>query len=272
MAALSPLSKMRQRGLTLIEIMIVIGVIAMMVGMVAAGFGAGQNAEASRAVNQLANTLRYGYDKARVTGGYYRVLINIGKGEVTLQAGDGRMYMPATDRNGELVEYDESKARDQADRDKRAEESYNKSIQSQVYEDGAEGGEASAFDQYKPAPRKVPRRKPPLFDSFEQENALPDLVEPVKFPEGIKIVYVRTNDDLEPITEGEASIYFFPGGRTQLAHIHVEDDTGTIKYTIKLQPLTGRVTIADGHEDLVLPNDPSDEEDELGNRSERRTF
>ena len=265
-------SRRRQRGLTLIEIMIVIGVIAMMVGMVAVGFGAGRNAETSRSVNQLANTLRYGYDKARVTGGYYRVLINLGKGEVTLQAGDGRMYMPATDRNGEIVEYDASKERDKADRDKRAEDSYNRSIQSQVYEDGQSAAEPSAFDQYKPTPRKVPRRKPPLFDSFEQENALPDLVEPVKLPEGTKIVYVRTNDDLEPITEGEASIYFFPGGRTQLAHIQLEDETGENKYTIKLQPLTGRVTIVDGHEDLVLPNDPGDEEDELGNRSDRRTF
>jgi general secretion pathway protein H len=258
--------------MTLIEIMIVIGVIAMMVGMIVAGFGAGRNAQTSRSVNQLANTLRYGYDKARVTGGYYRVLIDLDKSTVTLQAGDGRMYMPATDRNGEIVQFDESKAEDRAARDLRAEESYNRSIQSQVYEDGDADAEVSELDAYKPAPKKVPRRNAPLFDSFEQENALPDLVKPVQFPEGVKIIYVRTNDDFTPFTEGEASIYFFPGGRTQLAHIQLEDESGENKYTIKLQPLTGRVTIVDGLEDLVLPNDPGDEEDELGRRQEERTF
>jgi general secretion pathway protein H len=251
--------------------MIVIGVIAMMMGMIVMGFGASRNAETARAVNQVANTIRYGYDKARVNSGYYRILVDLEKNTITLQEGDGKMYVPATDRNGELVETDEDKLQAQAERDKRAEESYNRSVQSQVYEDGVEE-EVSEFDAYKPAPRKVPRRRPPLFDRFEQENALPDLVKPVQFPEGVKITYVRTADDFEAITEGEASIYFFPGGRTQLAHIQIEDENAENKYTIKVQPLTGRVTIVDGHEDLVLPDDPTDEEDELGRDQERRTF
>jgi len=269
-----------QRGMTLIEIMIVIGVVALIVGMAVMGFGATRNAEISRATNQIANLARYGYDKARVTGEYYRLLIDLEEGTIALQQGDDAMYLPATDRDGKIVEVDEDKLEEQADRDKRAEEAYNRSIQAQVYNEGgagsgggAEGGEDAGYDPYAVSRRTVPRRRPPLFDSFEDENALSELAKPIKLPEGVKITYVRTADDVEPITKGQASLFFFPRGRTQQAHIQLEaEDIEDARYTIKVQPLTGRVTIVDGHEYLVLPDDPGEEEDELGNRQERRAF
>jgi hypothetical protein len=187
------------------------------------------------------------------------------------------MYLPATDRDGKIVEFDESKAEERAERDKRAEESYNRSLQSQVYSadpggGGGSGGEVSDLDAYKPAPKKVPRRKPPLFSGFEEENAISGMVKPVKLPDGVKIVSVRTDADLKTITEGEASIYFFPQGRTQKAHILIEDDESDAKWTITVAPLTGRVEILEGHEELVLPDDPTDEVDDLGRERGRRTF
>ena len=275
-------SRARQRGLTLIEIMIVIGVMALIVGMAVIGFGAGRSAEVSRATTQIANLARYGYDKARVTGDYYRLLIDLDEGTITLQQGDDRMYLPATDRDGKIAEIDEDKLEDQAARDKRAEEAFNRSVQAQVYNEasggggGAEGGgdegDDSSYDPYAAQRRTVPRRRPPLFDSFDDENSLSELAKPIKLPEGVKITYVRTADDLEPITKGQASLFFFPRGQTQEAHIQLEDEEVDGRYTIKVQPLTGRITIVDGHEDLVLPEDPTDEEDELGTRHERRTF
>jgi general secretion pathway protein H len=240
------------------------------------GFGAGRNAEVSRVTTQIANLARYGYDKSRVTGDYYRLLIDLDEGKVALQQGDDRMYLPATDRDGKVAEVDEDELEERAERDKRAEESYNRSVQAQVYEGGS-GGEAAAedagYDPYAAQRRTVPRQRPPLFDSFEDENALSDLAKPIKLPEGIKIAYVRTADDVHPITAGQASLYFFPRGRTQEAHIQIEDEQQPeARYTIKVQPLTGRVTIVDGHEDLVLPDDPANDKDELGSRLERRTF
>ncbi len=253
------------------EIMVVMGVLVLMVGLIVMGFGTTRAAEITRAVNQIGNVVRYGYDKARVTGEHYRLLIDLDKSTFTLQAGDDKMYLPATDRDGKLIDFDQSKAEDQEARDKRAEEAYNRSLQSQVYERGGADGELGA-DAYKPAPRKVPRRKPPLWGSFEDENALTGLVDPVALPEGVKITSVRTADDLQPIRTGEASIYFFPRGLTQKAHILLEDEESDTRYTIKLEPLTGRVTIVEGHEELVLPDDPDDEEDALGRRRTRRTF
>ncbi|MBL4687776.1 MAG: type II secretion system protein [Nannocystaceae bacterium] len=266
-----------QRGMTLIEILIVIGVLGLMLSMVVIGFSSGRNAETSRKVNQVANLVRYGYDKARVTGQHYRMLVDFENKFIGLQEGDGRMYLPATDRDGKLVAYDESKAEQPAKRDERAEQSFNQSVQAEIVGGaGAAGdGEASyedALDPYKPHPRKVPRRKPPLFQRFEDDNALPDLAQKIEFGDNFKIVSVRTAEDLQPIESGTASIYFFPRGRTQQTHIQIQDKEGENLFTIKVAPLTGRVTIVDGHEDLEVKGDPSDELDELGNRSERRTF
>lgn len=262
----------RARGMTLIEIMIVMGVVALMVGMAVIAFGAGRNAEVSRSTNQIANLLRYGYDKSRVTGEHYRLLIDLDQGTIALQQGDDRMYLPATDRDGRIAEVDESKLQDQADRDKRAEENYNRSVQAQVYAEATGGADDAGYDPYAAQKRTVPRRRPPLFDSFDDEGSLSDLAKPIQLPEGVKISYVRTADDLRPITEGQASIFFFPRGRTQEAHIQIVDEEVDAHYTIKVQPLTGRVTIVEGEEDLVLPDDPTKEEDELGSRLERRVF
>jgi general secretion pathway protein H len=292
-------SRATQRGLTLIEILIVLAVMGLMVAMVVVGFGTGRAAEISRATTQVANTVRYGFDKARVNGGYYRLLLNLDNAEFSLQAAEDAMYLPATDRDGEIKEIDQRDLEEQQQRDERAEQSFNRSVQSAAYRGGGTGGAAGddgggdtdgGFDAYKPAPRKVPRARPPLFASFETENELSTIQpkdgatgtglaselskfsKPFKLPEGVKIVYVRTADDLEPITKGEASIYFFPRGRTQKAHIQIASEDGQHEYTIKIEPLTGRVTVVDGLEPLVLPDDPNDEEDDLGREFHRRTF
>jgi len=260
--------------MTLIEIMIVIGVGSLIVGMVVVGFSSGRNAETTRKVNQVANLARYGFDKARVTGQPHRLVVNFEEKFVGLQEGDGQMYLPATTRDGEIAEIDEGKLEDQAARDLRAERSFNQSVQAEIVRDEP-AGEVSyedVIDPYKPHPRKVPRRKPPLFQRFKDESALPDLAQRVEFGENFKIVSLQTADDLQPIDSGAASLYFFPRGQTQHAHIQIQDKEGDNEFTIKIAPLTGRVEIVDGFEDLVLPKTPGDQEDALGNRQEKRTF
>lgn len=262
-----------QRGMTLIEIVIVMAVIGLMVGMLIVGLGAGKAAELSRATNQVANTIRYGFDKARVNGQYYRLLISLEDGTFSLQTAEDAMYLPATDRDGKFAEVDERKIEEQKERDERAEQSFNRSVQSAAYRDAADGGDTDGdAPTYQAMPKKVPRARPPLFSAFDDENSLSGLAKPFKLPEGVRIIYVRTADDLEPITKGEASIYFFPRGRTQKAHIQLEDEGGVNQYTIKVEPLTGRVTVADGLDALELPDDPREEKDDLGRREQRRTL
>ena len=312
----------RMRGMTLIEVLIVLAISALLIGGVATGLSAGRQAEASRATNQLANTVRFAFNKARVTGTYYRLLINIDEGAFSMQRGDDRMYLPATDRYGRIKVLDPNREKEKEERDRRAEENYNRSVQGRVLAavngpalgakpgvapigappgaappPGAPGaapqkaGAAPAkaatpaapakagapapgmTDQYTVQPKKVPRRKPPIFGAFDDDNSLSDLKKPFKLPKQIKVVSVQTAEDPKPITKGEASIYFFPQGYTQLAHIQIEEiDNPDNAFTIIVRPLTGRVEIKDGKIDLALIDDPTAIKDDLGRLQTRRSF
>src|SRR5687767_6839750 len=122
----------RSRGMTLVEVLIVLAISALLIGGVATGLGAGRQAEVSRATNQLANTIRFAFNKARVTGTYYRLLINIDEGAFSMQRGDNRMYLPATDRYGRIRVVDPTKEKEREERDRRAEENYNRSLQGRI--------------------------------------------------------------------------------------------------------------------------------------------
>lgn len=252
--------------------MVVLGIIGLIAYSMLTSIGVAGQAELTRATNQVASTIRYGFDRARTTGYYYRLKIDFEARSFSLQRADDRMYMPSTNREGEINEFDPRKEQDRASRDERAAEAFNRSIQSQIYDQTGADDEAVGYDPYAVSAKPVPRRKPPLFDSFEEENTLSGLGEPVVFPEDVKIISVRTEHDIEPITEGEAYIYFFPMGRTQLAHVQLEDEDGENEYTIKVQPLTGKVTIVPELEDLELPDDVHGGEDDLGEKFQKRSF
>lgn len=268
--------RVAMRGMTLIEVLMVMAIFSLLVGTVIYGFGTTRSAEKLRAINQITSTIRFGYDKARVNGTYFRLFIDLEDGTFALQEADGQMYLPATDRQGRLVEFDAAAAEDQESRDQRAAESYNRSLQAQLAQatpDSSEDGDGfgSSYDPYAAAPRKVPRRKPPLFAVFEGESVLSEFRKPVKLPTDLRVTYVRTADDAEPVTSGQASLYFFPRGRTQQAHIFLEDDQDN-EWTIKVAPLTGRVVVVDGHEELELPDEVDDVVDDLGRKAQERVL
>lgn len=300
-------------GFTLIEVLVIMGIVALLIGSVITGLGAGKQAEVARVTNQLANTIRFAYNKARVTGSYYRLLIDLDKGSFTLQRGDDRMYLPATDRYGRVVAIDPGKEKEREERDKRAEETYNRSLQARVLDavkgapvgkpgqtatpigqpigggsaakgagdakgagtSGQAGDSSSSapLDKYITPPKKVPRRKPPIFGAFEDDNSLSELKKPFSFPPEIKVIAVRTAQDIKPIVEGEASLFFFPQGHTQQAHIHVQEVANPDnEFTIIVKALTGQVEIKEGHVDLALPDDPMAIRDDLGKKMNRRSF
>ena len=257
--------------MTIIEVMIVVAVVGLLAGGLLMGLGAGRQAQLMRATNQVAGTVRFAFNKALVTGTYYRLNLDFEKGSFSLQSADERMYMPSTDRDGSIREYDEDEEADKVARDEKAAESYFSSIQGRMM--GMLEGED--MNPYAITAEKVPRRRPPLFSNFSGEGSLSGLGETIQLPDGVEIVSVRTEHDPAAITEKEASLYFFPQGRTQLAHIQLrekgsEDDEDG--YTVIVEPLTGRVRVEGGLIDLTLPRDILDGEDSLWRSIQRRSF
>lgn len=280
--------------MTLIEILIVLAIVGLVVQSVASGFGPALEAEKMRAINQVVSTINYAYNRSRVHGTYLRMEIDISENKFSLQEADEAMYLPSTDRSGRLVEEDEEAIKDRDERDKAAAESFNDSVLNRIRElpsemfggdkNEQEGGaesdmdsEVAESDPYAVTPRSVPRARPPLFSAFKEENALSGLGEAIKFPEGIRVLGVRTDSDVKDISEGKAYLYFFPTGRTQKAHIMIQDideakEDESAGSTIVVSPLTGKVKVIPKIERLELPEDYRGGEDDLGRKIERRSF
>jgi len=263
------------RGMTLIEILIVLMIVGLIMWSASMSMGAASQAEVVRSTNQLASTVRFAFDRARFTGYYYRIHVDFSQRTFQLQKAEDAMYLPATTRDGKLLIVDAKTIEDRAKIDDRAAEAYYSSIASKIL------GGGDIDDPYAVQAKQVPRRRPPMFEAFEPDQTLGDLGQPIQFPEGVEILSVQTDADPEPITEGEANLYFFPRGQTQLAAIQLkgkpklrqriigEDD---IEYTILVQPLTGKVTVEAGLINLELPDIIGDENDELGKKTQRRSF
>lgn len=270
-----------QRGLTLIEILVVLFLIVLIMWSATVSMGAAGQAEIVRSTNQLASTIRFTYDRARFTGTHYRIHIDFEARSFQIQRADEAMYLPATDRDGELLLRDEKMIADQKARDERAAEGYYSSALSAYMNEGGGVNDDDPFDPYAAKRKEVPRAREPLFEAFEPDGTLNELGQPVVFPEGVEIVSVYTDAMLEPATSGTADIYFFPRGQTQHAHIQLEGraklrnrvfGADKIQYTIMVQPLTGKVTVETGLVDLELPQVVGDQEDDLGDKTERRGF
>jgi general secretion pathway protein H len=81
---------------------------------------------------------------------------------------------------------------------------------------------------------------------------------------GIKFREVQTAHDADPKTSGRAYLYFWPGGLTERASVQLrigdnEDDNDTLSLVIA--PLTGKVTIKGGPVALVKPTDDKESSD-----------
>lgn len=81
---------------------------------------------------------------------------------------------------------------------------------------------------------------------------------------GIAFRSVQTTHDDVARTSGRAYLYFWPGGRTELASIQLRigsSETEAQALSILVAPLTGKVSIKAGAVELEVPTDTSDRQD-----------
>jgi general secretion pathway protein H len=81
---------------------------------------------------------------------------------------------------------------------------------------------------------------------------------------GISFRSVQTTHDDKPRTSGRAYLYFWPGGRTELASIQIrigESDEDYQTLSLEVSPLTGKVNIKAGPVDLQIPTDDTQKSD-----------
>jgi len=223
-----------QRGLTLVELLIVIALIAVLGGTVLMGPGMLEGSRLKSAATLIVSGVRLGLARASTTGRPTRLAFDLDEGKLTLEEADRSVLLRERTKDGS------SGASPATDLEKAAQ------------------AESDRILQGPRAPRATFRAVPGF-------NPSPDESGPARsLGSGVQFISVQTEHDDDPRTSGRAYLYFFPGGTTERAAVQLKrrgDDGGL---TVSISGLTGRAKIERGRVDLPVPRNDG----EVGERDE----
>jgi general secretion pathway protein H len=207
--------------MTLIEMMIVVGLLALVMGVTIAGSGFFASAEQRATASLLVGAVRKGLAIANQKGLPTRLKIDMSAGRIVLEESSSRQVVVKKLTPEEEEKEILNRTRSEADR------------------------VAEGIKQHKP--------------SFLASTALgQDGDEPGRSTgKNVQIRLVQTEHDEEPLTSGVTYLYFWPGGATERAVIQLgRDDSDGL--TVTISSLTGRARIEKGRVELPDGRDDDD--------------
>jgi general secretion pathway protein H len=215
------------RGFTLIEVIVVVTIIAVVVTGATFGLGAITRTRLRSASFRVMSAARFAYNRAITQGTTTRLHFDFEKDTMAVEESETPVTLATSD---EL--------------------------------DGEPGDAIDPWDLArsrleKPLDPPVPR-SPFLPIAGANGKALERYTaQPVG--DGISVHALITPHEIEKRTEGEGSVYFFPGGVAEQAVIQLSDSSDTI-YSIEIHGLTGNARI---HNFAFEPLDEIDDEGEV---------
>jgi general secretion pathway protein H len=219
-----------RRGLTLIEIVIAIALIALLSGSLLFGKNMLVGSRMKATATLIVSSVRFGLTRANATGRPARLVIDFDKKQLSIEEASTSLML-------------REKGKDQA---------------------GGAAPASSAEAKARAESERIlegPRAARPAFSKLSGvSGAVEDLSTGRPLGDGVELVQVRTEHDEEPLREGRAYIYFWPGGTTERAIIQLKKagDKETA-LTVVLSPLTGRAKIEKGAVDFPEPRGFDDE-------------
>ncbi len=220
------------RGMTLIEILVVMLLVSLVLGAVVFGSGQLSSSRIKHTATSIAGAVRVAFTRATATSRSVRIVFDIDNQTMWLEEGDVPMLVQTKDLTGtggaDPVTEAERRAVSEGERlvkGPQAPRAHFKAVQA-FGTQSVEGGKG---------PRKLDR--------------------------GITFREVQTAHDEQPRISGRAYLYFWPGGRTERASIQIRigdstDDGDTM--SLMVSPLTGKVTVKNGP--VPVPNPLDDKE------------
>jgi general secretion pathway protein H len=228
-------TRVRRRGLTLIEIIVVISLVALVMGVAVAGSMQLPSARLRKSATMIASAIKVGYTRATSTSRDLRLVMDLEQEKIWLEETDLPMLVQS---KGTM----------------------------------STGGAAAVTDAERAALQEGDRivKGPPIpkpsFHSLDTYG-FGDVEEgkggkPLQ--RGIRFRQVQTAHDDAARTAGRAYLYFWPGGLTERASVQIrigasEEDHQTL--TLLVSPLTGKVTVKGGPVELELPTDDTQASD-----------
>ena len=228
------------RGFTLIEVMIAMGLVALMVTASILGLRSLVKSDLRATASHMAGAIRYLFDRASTTGKVHRLVFDFDTGKYWAESSDDPFVLGAgkeTDesrrKEAEKIAKEEEAKREMAEKEK----SYGASL---------------IPTKYMPKPFLPTRAK---FSAFREMT-----VKPVTLKSSVVLADIYTPRLQKPLDSGKGYLYFFPMGMTEAATIHLSDKKGESFYTLIVHPLTGRVTVKNSFVEVNL----SDRFDDAG--------
>jgi len=230
----------RSRGVTLVEVLITVTIIALLSGVTILGIGVTSGARLKRSATMVVGAIRVAYAHANATSKPVRLVFDFENRLIILEEATGQLQLVKHDKTGgaEAATEAEKAAQD----------------------------EAEAIVKGPRAPR--PAFKPAKafgFDPKSSDTGISGEDKPGKeLSKGIRFHSVETTHTDEPELADHAYLYFWPGGQTERAAIVLtkgdgDNDDDSDFLTILVSPLTGKAELKAGKQALVRPRDESEE-------------
>ncbi len=213
-----------QRGLTLIEVVVAVALVGLLAGSLLFGRNMLVGTRMRASATLIVSGVRYGLTRANATGKPTRLVLDFDKKQLSIEEASSSVMLRQKSEDPsagtEPATAKEAKARAEAER----------------IVDGPH------------APR-------PRFSKLtDATDAVKEFSLGRPLGEGVELVLVRTEHDEEPLRDGRAYIYFWPGGTTERAVVQLKkagDKEAAL--TVVLSPLTGRAKIEKGAVDFPEP-------------------
>lgn len=215
--------------MTMVEVLIVVALIALLSATVLFGSGMLTSSRQRAAATLIVSTVRMGITRANTTGRPVRMVLDLDKQRVMLEETSDRLLRQKEKKSAaggaEPATEAEQKAKAEADR---------------ILE-----GPRAARAHFTPV-------KQFGFDGDEPGAGR-------ELGKGIRFRSAHTEHDEEPVTEGRAYLFFWPGGGTERAVIQiVREGSDAQPLSIVVSPLTGRAKLERGDVKLEAPHNDAD--------------
>lgn len=242
--------RVREEGLTLVEMMIVVALLALVAVGVSFGIGALHRTKLRSAAMDVVAAARFAYHRAVSRSSTVRLAFDLDAHTIAVEEARGHVTLDVS----EDAESDDEEDRSAADPWARAQARLDGSMSAQLGRSAfgpIEGSDGDPIEKY--LPHRLPVVEGGIVEAAEGDPsaALAEAGEPE-----VRLYRLVTPHEPEPRETGRGYVYFFPGGRTERAYIYLTDDDGTNVYTVEIHPLTGRAVV---HRGEIEPMELSDE-------------
>lgn len=220
----------QDRGVTLIEVLVVLAVVTLLTGLTMLGSGAADSARLRRSSVLIASAIRVAYGHANATAKVVRLVFNFDQRTVGIEESSGQLSLDKNESAGgaQAATQAERKAMDEA-------------------------------DQILKGPRAPrPSFRPVKTFGFSVDKGL--IGKPLE--RNIRFLQIETAHQDKPQTTDQAYLYFWPGGQTERASVQLSVGGSTLDadvVSIVVSPLTGKADIKKGRVSMLRPRDDIEE-------------